>query len=380
MMKIIKKLNIILLFCSLIFFTACQNTAPEQDIINNSNYMQLDYAEQFSVLYHSDGCAEISITDGNCYLLVPEGVEIPEHDANQIILQQPLENIYLAASSAMDLFVSLDSLETIALTSTKDWSIPSVQNALDSGRLQYAGKYSTPDYELLLSENSKLAIESTMIYHSPDVKEQIQQLGIPVFVERSSYESHPLGRMEWIKLYGLLLGKSEQAENFFAEKEKLFQEITNSVAEDSNQEKKTVAFFYISPNGYVNIRKPNDYISNMIELAGGEYIFTEENLDLEKNNLSTMNIQTEAFYEIAKNADIFIYNSLIDNELQSIDELLEKSSILADCKAVQNGNVWCAGQNLFQQSTNAFEMIADFYAVLHEDNNTNQIYFMHKLN
>ena len=379
-MKIIKKLNIILLFFNLIFFTACQNTAPEQDIIKHSNYMQLDYAEQFSVLYHSDGCAEISITDGNCYLLVPEGVEIPEHDANQIILQQPLENIYLAASSAMDLFVSLDSLETIALTSTKDWSIPSVQNALDSGRLQYAGKYSTPDYELLLSENSKLAIESTMIYHSPDVKEQIQQLGIPVFVERSSYESHPLGRMEWIKLYGLLLGKSEQAENFFAEKEKLFQEITNSVAEDSNQEKKTVAFFYISPNGYVNIRKPNDYISNMIELAGGEYIFTEENLDLEKNNLSTMNIQTEAFYEIAKNADIFIYNSLIDNELQSIDELLEKSSILADCKAVQNGNVWCAGQNLFQQSTNASEMIADFYAVLHEDNNTNQIYFMHKLN
>ena len=380
MMKIIKKLNIILLFFNLIFFTACQNTAPEQDIIKHSNHMQLDYAEQFSVLYHSDGCAEISITDGNCYLLVPEGVEIPEHDANQIILQQPLENIYLAASSAMDLFVSLDSLETIALTSTKDWSIPSVQNALDSGRLQYAGKYSTPDYELLLSENSKLAIESTMIYHSPDVKEQIQQLGIPVFVERSSYESHPLGRMEWIKLYGLLLGKSEQAENFFAEKEKLFQEITNSVAEDSNQEKKTVAFFYISPNGYVNIRKPNDYISNMIELAGGEYIFTEENLDLEKNNLSTMNIQTEAFYEIAKNADIFIYNSLIDNELQSIDELLEKSSILADCKAVQNGNVWCAGQNLFQQSTNASEMIADFYAVLHEDNNTNQIYFMHKLN
>ncbi|MDE5736765.1 MAG: hypothetical protein K2H93_00190 [Oscillospiraceae bacterium] len=93
-----------------------------------------------------------------------------------------------------------------------------------------------------------------------------------------------------------------------------------------------------------------------------------------------MNIQTEAFYEIAKNADIFIYNSLIDNELQSIDELLEKSSILADCKAVQNGNVWCAGQNLFQQSTNASEMIADFYAVLHEDNNINQIYFMHKLN
>ncbi|MDE6004436.1 MAG: ABC transporter substrate-binding protein [Oscillospiraceae bacterium] len=374
-----KKLSIILiLYCCLIFFTACQKTAPEQNIINQTETMKLDYAEQFSVLYYPDGCAEISINDGNIYLLVPEDVEIPEHNANQIILQQPLENIYLAASSAMDLFASLDSLDRIALTSTKDWSIPSVQYALDSGALQYAGKYSMPDYELLLENHCNIAIESTMIYHSPDVKEQIQQLGVPVFIERSSYESHPLGRMEWIKLYGLLLGKLEQAEEFFNQKAELFQEITNSVAEDSSQTKKTVAFFYISPNGYVNIRKPNDYISHMIELAGGEYIFTEENLNLEKNNLSTMNIQTEVFYEIAKNADIFIYNSLIDDELQSIDELLEKSSILADCKAVQNGNVWCAGQNLFQQSTNASEMLADFYAVLHDDSKQG-IYFMHKL-
>ena len=374
-----KKLSIIL-SCCLLCFTACEKTDSEQEMINNSNIMQLEYANQFSVVYDINGCAEISIGDGNQYLLVPEGVEVPEHDENQIILQQPLENIYLAASSAMDLFYNLDSLNNIALTSTKDWTIPEVQNALDSGDLKYIGKYSAPDYELLLSEHCNLAIESTMIYHNPDIKEQIQQLGIPVFIERSSYETHPLGRMEWIKLYGLLLGQPEQAEKFFAEKEKLFQEIINSVAQDSKQEKKTVAFFYISPNGYVNIRKPNDYTSRMIELAGGEYIFTEENLNLDENNLSTMNIQTEVFYEIAKDADIFIYNSLIDDELQTIDELLEKSSILADCKAVKNGNIWCAGQNLFQQSTNASEMIADFYAILHDDDNSNQeIYFMHKL-
>lgn len=347
-------------------------------MIDNTDTMQLDYAEQFSVAYYENGCAEITIGDGCEYLLVPENAEVPEHDADQIVLQQPLEHIYLAASSAMDLFDSLESLDDIALTSTKEWTIPSVQNALDAGDLLYAGKYNAPDYELLLSEHCSIAIESTMIHHSPETKEQIEQLGIPVFIERSSYETHPLGRMEWIKLYGLLLGKSEQAEAFFAEKEKLFQEITDSVSEVSEQEKKTVAFFYISPNGYVNIRKPGDYTSRMIELAGGEYIFTAENLNLEENNLSTMNIQMEAFYEIAKDADIFIYNSLVDNEVNSIEELLAKNSILADCKAVRNGDVWCAGQNLFQQSTNASEMIADFYAILHDDTDR-EIYFMQQL-
>ena len=32
-----------------------------------------------------------------------------------------------------------------------------------------------------------------MIYHSPEVLEQLERLGIPVLVERSSYETLPAG-------------------------------------------------------------------------------------------------------------------------------------------------------------------------------------------
>ena len=43
----------------------------------------------------------------------------------------------------------------------------------------------------------------------------IELLGIPVFIEHASYENHPLGRTEWIKVYGVLLDKEEEAEAFF---------------------------------------------------------------------------------------------------------------------------------------------------------------------
>nr|MDE5884258.1 ABC transporter substrate-binding protein [Oscillospiraceae bacterium] len=76
--------------------------------------------------------------------------------------------------------------------------------------------------------------------------------------------------------------------------------------------------------------------------------------------------------------DIFIYNNLINDELDTLQKLLDKNPVLADCKAVQNGNVWCVGQNLFQQSTNAAEIIADFYAVLHEDSDR-EIEFLQQL-
>ena len=47
-----------------------------------------------------------------------------------------------------------------------------------------------------------------------------------------------------------------------------------------------------------------------------------------------------------------------------MDQLLEKSGILADFKAVQEGNVWCTGKNLFQESLGLGDLIADLYTIL----------------
>lgn len=87
---------------------------------------------------------------------------------------------------------------------------------------------------------------------------------------------------------------------------------------------KLAAFFYIGSNGYVNIRKPGDYVSKMIELAGGDYVFTTENTGKDENALSTMNMQFESFYDIAKDADFLIYNGTVDGSLTQMSQLIAK--------------------------------------------------------
>lgn len=351
--------------CCLCACTGEKTNVPALSDMTVTGSMELKYAEQFSVDYYDGSYALIKIKNDRSFLLVPEGKDVPDGMEEITVIRQPLNNIYVAASSAMDLIDGIGRLGCVAMTSTSlnDWNLPNVIAAIENGSMLYAGKYSSPDYELILSERCSLALESTMIYHSPDIKEQLENLGIPVMVERSSYEPHPLGRLEWIKLYGLLMGAEEEAEAFFSEKEKLFADILADEAA-VEEKRKTVAFFYISSNGYVNVRKPGDYISKMIELAGGRYIFSSDDLNTDENELSTMNLQMEIFYEKAKDADIIIYNSTIDGELQTLEQLLDKSSILADFKAVKEGNVWCTGKNMYQQTTGTADMIHDIHMVI----------------
>lgn len=361
----------------LLFVTGCEKKKDTADISVKGS-MELKYAEQFSVDYCEDGCSVVDI-DGAKYLIVPEDVSVPDDTSGMTVIKQPVENIYVAATSSMDLFDSIGGLERVTMTSTNadSWSLPVIRDAVSSGDIEYIGKYSSPDYETLVAEKCGLALESTMIYHTPKVKEQIESFGIPVMVERSSYEPHPLGRMEWVKLYGLILGDYEAAEELFSEKTKAFEEL--SVDDIPENERKTAAFFYVTSNGYFNIRKPADYVAKMIDLAGGKYVFKAADLNVDDNALSTMNIQTETFYELAHDADILIYNSTIDGEIDSIDQLVAKSSILADFKAVKEGNVWCTGQNMFQQTTGAADMICDLNSIFTDKADSAELTYLHRL-
>lgn len=336
--------------------------------------MELDYATQFTVDEYADGSRLVTIGGTDQYLVVPEGVSAPAGLPEDVtVLQQPLDQIYLVATSAMDLFRSLDGLGSIRLAGTDadGWYIPEARQALEDGTILYAGKYNAPDYELILSEGCDLAVESTMINHNPEVKEQLERLGVPVLVERSSYEANPLGRMEWIKLYGVLLGKEEEAEAAFDQAAAAAETLAGGQPTG-----KSVAFFYINSMGTVNVRKTGDYVAEMIRMAGGSYLPDQpaEN----DNALSTMNMDMESFYQAAREADVLIYNSTIGGELQTLDQLLDKSPLLADFKAVQTGNVWCTGKNMFQESMALGDMIGEIHRVLTEEDPQGLAY-LHRL-
>ena len=354
--------------------TSKKTQAPKIDGLTYESTMDLTYAQEFDVFYYKEGYKLIDVHEGRQYLIVPEGQEAPEGlDEKIIVIQQPVQNIYMAATAIMSLFDALDAIDTVKFSGLEasGWYVDGAKKAMEAGTMIFAGKYSEPDYEKIVDGDCKLAIESTMILHSPKVQEMIEDLDIPVFVDYSSYESHPLGRTEWIKVYGAMLNKEEKATAFFEDQAKVVEDL-----KDFKNTEKTVAYFYISTDGSVVVRKSDDYIPTMIEIAGGRYVFKD--LKNSEGNAPSVKMTMEEFYATAVDADYLIYNGTIDGQVSSLSDLEAKSNLFAEFKAVKDGNVWYTGKNLYQATDTVGELISDIHLMITEGDAT-QMTFLEKM-
>lgn len=354
-----------------------QNSAEVSLVLKE--HVRNEYAEQFSIDRYEGGYSMITTTmNGARFLVVPEGGSVPsELEKDVSVIRQPARNFYIAATSAMGLFAEVGAMDAVRFSGAKaeDWYVDAAKEAMNSGKLIYAGKYREPDYELLLSGGCTLSIQSTMIEHSPAVKEKLAELGIPVFIDYASYEPHPLGRSEWIKVYAEMCGKADEAERVFSE-----QSARLKALEGVESTGRTAAFFYINSAGQAVTRRSGDYITKMMELAGGKSVFGDPGEASDTGSaFSTVVMEMEKFYTQAKDADIVIYNSTIGGEISTVEELIAKNSLLADFKAVKNGNIWCTRENVYQETTKLGTMIFDFHSVFSGTAENEPPTFLYKL-
>ncbi len=332
--------------------------------------MDTAFATQFAVDYYEGGYKLLSISNGGRFLLVPQGAAVPEGLSPDIaVLQAPLSDLYVAASSSLCLFDALDAVDSVGVLGVRpeNVSVESFTQALDAGSLIFGGTYSSPDYELLLARGCPLAVESAMITHAPDVREKLESLGIPVLIEASSYEESPLGRLEWIRFFGALLDREDAAKAYFDQQVSQVEAIAAQEASG-----KTVAIFSIGSDGKVSIYSPEGYMAQMVRLAGGTYAFD----GVDAGGSSTVKIDPESFFAMARDADVLVYNGTIDGGVSSLAELEQLNATLAGFKAVGSGDVWCIDHDMYQQMTGTAQIVDDYHAILTDADSAQPAYLV----
>ena len=349
------------------------SVSAEDTGLTITGHLELEYATQFTVDYCEGGYNLITNGDGARFLTIPEGASVPENLPEDITtLQLPLSNLLISSTPTVSLINAIGALDTVTMTTQEydGWYIEEVKNAMDAGKMTYIGSYKAPDYEIITANQPPFAVFSTMIDSVPEVGEKLTELGVPYMRDCSTYENHPLGRMEWIKLYGVLLDKQEEAQAHYDEQKALVEGIN---AESTG---KTVAMFYITSKGDIYTRRAGDYMVKMLELAGGRYIMS----DLEPEKSGTQKISAEDFYIGASDADYIVYIWSMGGKPESMEAFLSRSEILADFKAVKDGNVWFTTPDYFQISHTLGSMIVDFNKMLtNEDESVTEFTYLFKL-
>jgi len=328
----------------------------------SEGFMQMDYAEGFSVELFKGGYRMIAVGEpARQYLVVPEGMRVPEGlDEAVAVLQMPVDQVYVASTNVVSLMNAIDALDCVKLvaTDTSGWYIDEVTAAMESGGIVYSGSYKEPDYEMMADKGIQLHIDTTMVDSVPEVNEKFTELGIPNLVEVSSLEKHPLARVEWVKMLGVLFGREEEAQEYFDSQKALMDQAT--AAESSGI---TVAMGYITSSGKYYARNGGDYLVQMIELAGGDYICA----DMEPEKSGNTSMTFEEWYAAFKDADYLFYWNF-GNKFYSIEEMTAYEPLLADFKAVKEGHVWVTSPDFTQATSAISSIVADMNKILFSEN------------
>lgn len=336
----------------------CSNRVSGAAVVTEK--LDLEAAKNFAVDRLEGGYSLITVQNGGRFLLIPAGMDAPNGlDADIMPLYMPLDNLFVASTSTVALMDEIGALSAVTQTTydVEDWYLPSVKQAVQDGQIAYIGYYKQPDFERIALNPPKLAVFSTMIEGTPDVREKLDELGIPLLVDSSALEETPLGRMEWMKLYGVLLGRENEASTAFdAQKQKI-------ESLEPMQENVTVAMFYITSKGALYVRNNGDYMVKMLELLGGGM----RRKDWGTGESGTRRWDRKPFisWRAMQTASSIWVSS--GGKPKTLSQLIERNTLLADFKAVQNGRVYCTGADYFQQAGRLGDLIEDMNRMLSGD-------------
>jgi iron complex transport system substrate-binding protein len=151
-----------------------------------------------------------------------------------------------------------------------------------------------------------------------------------------------------------------------------------NIQSSSQASEKQVAVFYITSSGGLYARNSDDYMTKMVTLAGAKYVLDGK---VGVGKTGTTKMEMEAFYEQAKDADIIIYIWSMGGKPSTLSDFLSRGAVLADMKAVKEGNVWCTTPDFFQTASTIGNIISDINKVVTAaDNSTVDSYtYLYKL-
>ena len=299
------------------------------------------------------------------YFLVKRGSELPAGIDIRKVIEVPVEKIVCMSTTHVAMIAALGEENSIAGMSGTGFIYSAVLNSrAKAGLIADVGYEANLNKEMIL----KIMPDITMIYgvgsESSGYVGKIEELGIQVIYNADYLETDPLGKAEWIKLFGALYCRENEADSIFNAEVKAYNNLKSYVAEKNITKPRVLLglpfrdTWFISPG--------NSFVSSLISDAGGEYIWKDTESSV------SMPVGLENVYLKALNADYWLNIGTVKtkNEIPAVDKRLSDLPCFRNGKLYNNNNrVTEAGGNDFWESGTVYPhlILKDIAAILHPD-------------
>lgn len=333
---------------------------------------RVTYALRFSLL-ETDSCTILNIIDpwqgaGNVihqYYLVKDNPDFhPQIDQSRII-NVPVKRIICMSTTHLAMIKALGLESRIAGVSGSGFVYDDdISKRIKDGLINDIGYDSGINSELIIKSSPDLVMIYGIGSESAGYTAKIYELGTKVMYNADYLETDPLGKAEWIKVFGALFCKEKMADSLFSAIESTYNQLKEYISSHTGDKPGVMLglpfrdTWYISPG--------NSYISRLIGDAGGRYLW-------EKSESSvSMPYGLENVYIESLNADFWLNTGsvLSKDEIVSIDPRLGSVPPFINGKLFNNNKRLNAsgGNDYWESGTlNPHIILKDIASILHPE-------------
>ena len=255
-------------------------------------------------------------------------IAVEKSDFKNNIIHVPIEKIVVTSTTHIPMVELLNEEEAIlGFPHAKYVSSEKTRILIDAGKIIEIGKENALNTEILLDLNPELVVGYSVSSADKSLT-TVKKSGINVIYNGDWLEETPLGRAEWIKFFGVLFNKEEQAGRIFKEIEYNYV-AAKSIAMKAKV-KPTVLSGAIMSKDIWNLPAGESFVANYLKDANLEYLWGDS------EGKGSLSLSFESVFEKGKNADFWIAPGYFSSK----EQLLSSNQMYAEFNAFKNDKIY----------------------------------------
>lgn len=327
----------------IIIFSSCTLEESKHRVNNNiyAGRFSIDDYPEFTILNIYDPWQK-SAGHELKYIIGANRENLPDSLKQFPFIQTPVNNVVVFSTTHIGYIGALGKQKSIKAVSGQQYVCdPDVRNGIENREVYDIGYAPNINYERIISLDPDIVFLYGIESSVTGVASRLQNSGIPVILIAEYLETHPLGKMEWIRVFGKVYGKEHEADSIFKEVKKEYEQLTEITGNIEFRPKIMVGLpwkdtWYMSGGESLTAR--------FIEDAGGDYLWKDD------HSTEFIPLSLESVMMKAIQADFWINTGTA----ASLMEIINHDSRFQNLKVYQEGKLFNNNKKYMQSGGNDF--------------------------